>query len=122
MFPKERRNTMKVLDEIRAQLTGRKFSSTKGPTDLVEVMQKIEKPDLDCLLEYEVAVKIGLKIKCKEEDLHEAKENVIHTIRQLIYGELLMRLLYIERTVFEEDLTKAKAEIKSLIQELYKPL
>jgi len=107
----------KFIDSIEARLTGRRYA---GYSPLLKITESTVPcaPEAPTLNEYRVKVTYGANISCEEPQKAHMIKNVIHDLRDDMYGDLRRKMRALERHIYAHEMEDARGLIADIFVEI----
>ena len=108
----------KFIDDLEVILTGNR-SAAYSPLGV-----KMENTNKDYfthtqLDEYVLQVIWKVIVNCEKGDLSDIKRNVISELKNYLFGDLRVKILQLERSLYEHDYKQTKKLINDILEETY---
>ena len=109
----------KVIDNIRGDLTGKRFASTYGRLIGATIDADYKKLSSQELVEYEIIFGGKIITKCRTEDRYNMLNNVVRQIREELYGDIKNRIINLERAFYEENYQEVQSQLRDIMKEIF---
>ena len=103
----------RATEQVKAEYSRLKYKDSLN-VDVVKTFDEHKR-----LYEYDFSVKFGKKMYCRTQDINVMYDNIIHELKEEIYGDIRNRILRLERAIYGQDNDRALMEIRGIIQEVF---
>ena len=102
----------KFIDSIQSRMTGKRVLDPIIP--LLSVQEDYNRIVYSAKVEYAIEVRYGSRVVCSSEELSAAKESIVRSLREEIFGEFRKKAMQVQRVTYSgsrQDIQKAVDEL-----------